>query len=233
MNLREKTKELVDKEKGYTALILKNLAVIERKKLYSDYGYPSLFKYLVRELNYSEGEANTRVAAVKLVVRDVCVAKKVGSGQLSLTNAACVQSSLKQHEKETGKKASPKIVEQALGLAVGESTRKAKDKLRRGLKLKTPRTGKLILDERILEKIDRARKIYGDVSAYELLDTLLEEKLKSPAKPLQRPRNLAAKNSRHISGQPPNLVPLLQRVNCLEYSTGVSIPSDPWGRSVL
>ena len=45
--------------------------------------------------------------------------------------------------------------------------------------------------------MDRARAIYGDVSAYELLDILLEEKLKAPHAPL-RPRNSAAKVSRYI-----------------------------------
>ena len=197
MNLRGQTKELVAKEKHYTALILKNLATIERQKLFSDYGYPSLFKYLVRELNYSEAEANCRVAAVKLILRHKPVIKEIARGKLSLTNAAQVGSSLRTKERESGKKASDKTVQKAIGLALGETTRKAKEKLRRELKINAPRREQLILDERILAKMDRLRKTYGDISSYELLDTLLEEKLKTPAAPL-RQRNYAAKNSRYI-----------------------------------
>ena len=198
MNLRVQTKELVGKEKHYTALILKNLAVMEKQKLYCDYGYPTLFKYLVKELKYSEKEANIRVAAVKLVARSSRAAAKVASGDLNLTNAAQIQGSLRQLEKESGGKARPQTVEKAIGLGLNRPTRDVEKKLRETFKLKTPRTERLTLDGRILEKIDRARKIYGNVSAYELLDILLEEKLKSPGRPL-RGRNSAAKNSRYIS----------------------------------
>ena len=75
--IRRETKELVAKEKFYTAQILQNLAIIEREKLFSDYHYPSLFKYLTKELKYSDSEANLRVAAVHLVLREKKVIKKL------------------------------------------------------------------------------------------------------------------------------------------------------------
>ena len=201
MNLRTQTRELVQKEKHYTALILKNLAEVERRKLYCDYGYPSLFKYLTKELRYSDSEAHIRVAAVRLTVRKKSVAKDVASGKLSLTNAAQIQTSLNQHEKESGCVADERTVQRALELSLNQPTRTAKEELRKEFNLKTPRTERVILDERILEKVDRVRKIYGDrdLSAYEILDILLEEKLKTPKKPLQRKGDGAAKNSRHIS----------------------------------
>lgn len=197
INLRTETKNLVAREKHYTALILKNLARIESQKLYSDYGHSSLYRYLTKELKYSDGEANIRVAAVRLVVRNRDVTQKIQSGKLSLTNAAQAHNFLCQYEKESSQKANKKTVEHAVKLSEDESTRSAKDKLRRALKLSTPRTEKILLDEKILVKVDRARKIYGNISAYELLDILLEEKLKAPAKPLRK-RSVAAKVSRYI-----------------------------------
>ena len=201
MEFRQQTKQLVAQEKYCVALTLKNLTIVEGQKLFSDYGYPSSFKYFVRELGYSEGEANIRVAAVKLAIKDKSVVEKVGKGELSLTNAAQVNAAIKAKERETGETAKPEMVQKALDLASGETTRKAKEKLRKELKLKMPRKETVTLDEKILNKLDRVAKLYGDVvTPYELLDILLEEKLKTPVQP-QRYRNLAAKNSRYIPAQ--------------------------------
>ena len=80
---------------------------------------------------------------------------------------------------------------------VDRPTREVKTRLHEELGLKTPRQEKLVLDECILERIDRVRKFYGNLSSYEMFDILLEEKLKSPEKPL-RPGNTAPKHSRYI-----------------------------------
>ena len=89
--LFQETKELVKKEKFYTAAILKNLCEIERLKLYSDLKYPTLFKYLVRELDYSESEANIRVGAMRLMMKaPEEVQKKIQQGKMSITCAAAI-----------------------------------------------------------------------------------------------------------------------------------------------
>ena len=213
LNLKDQTRQLVIKEKHYTALVLKNLAIIQRQKLFSDYGYPSLFKYLICELGYSESEANIRVAAVKLSLRDASIPSKITRGKLSLTNAAQVNTSLSLLEKDQGRKANAEVIQKAVGLALDKSTRNAKEDLRVNLKLRPPRRETLILDDRILGKIDRVRKIYGDMSAYELLDILLEEKLKSPKTPL-RNISLAPKNSRYIPVQVKHAVHKGECIKC-------------------
>ena len=197
MKLREQTKELVEKEKFYTARILKNLAVIERQKLFSDYGYPSLFKYLTKELKYSDSEANIRVSAVRLVNRDEGVVEKVAQGTISLTNVAEVGTSLSLLERQDGAKVGKEIVKQAIELGENKSTRMAKEDLRKELGLNTPRREFITLGEEMLAKVDRARVIYGDISAYELFDILLEEKLRAPQQPLRR-SCVSKKNSRYI-----------------------------------
>ena len=89
--LFQETKELVKKEKHYTALILKNLCEIERQKLYCELKYPTLFKYLIRELGYTESEANVRVGAVRLMMKAPDkVEEKIKAGDLSLTSAAAI-----------------------------------------------------------------------------------------------------------------------------------------------
>ena len=147
---------------------------------------PSLFKYLTKELKYSDSEANLRVAAVRLVLREKQVVKKIACGDLSLTNAAEINTSLNQLERETKRTTDKKTLDQAIAIGENKSTRQAKEDLRQALQLDVPRRETIILDEKILAKVDRARAIYGDISAYELLDTLLEEKLKTPHQPLRK-----------------------------------------------
>ena len=54
--LLRQTQELVQRERALLSEILQHLKEVERRKLYSDLGYGSLFEYCLRELKYSEGQ---------------------------------------------------------------------------------------------------------------------------------------------------------------------------------
>ena len=60
--------------------------IIEKNKLYCDLKYPSLFKYLVKELKYSEASF-VRVNATRLMLKSPYAVKKINDGSLNLTNA--------------------------------------------------------------------------------------------------------------------------------------------------
>ena len=189
MSIFSTTKKLVSEEKRYTTLILKNLCEIEKKKLYCDLGYPSLYKYLVKELKYSEGESNIRINAVRLMLKSSVVEERLASGKLSLTNAAIANQTLQKN-----KTLNP---EEVIDIVSDKSSRKAIDDLNSTFELKTERVERVKLDEKILTKMDKLKEKYGVESTYELIDILLEEKLKAP-KAAQRKTNAPAKNSRYI-----------------------------------
>lgn len=86
--LLNQTLSLVKREKELTYKILLNLLEIERRKLYSDLKYPSLFKYIVRELGYSDAEAQIRILAMKLISESELASTQIITGQLTLTQAA-------------------------------------------------------------------------------------------------------------------------------------------------
>ena len=197
--LIKETERLAKEEKRHTALLVRNLVEIQRWKIFCDLGHPTLFKYLTHELKYTEAEAHVRVAAVRLALRAPEVVEKVASGSLGLTNAAQAEAAIKQSERETGKKMGRREAGEVVGLALDKPTRTVRGDLHRKLGLGTPRRETLVLDERMLDRIDRTRAQYGDVSSYELFDILLEEKLKSPHAPL-RPAKASSvpKNSRYI-----------------------------------
>ena len=170
MNIFNETKELVKKERHYTVQILKNLMRIEKNKLYSDLKYPSLHKYLVRELGYSDGEAVVRANAVRLMLKSERAEKKIEKGEMSLTNASLAHQTLLAAPKEK----KDKLIDEACK----RNTRDFKDFV--GSKFKSERKEVVVLREYVLDQFDRLRKKVGNLSTLELIQMMLERELKAP-----------------------------------------------------
>ena len=190
MKIFRETKELVKREKHYTAMILKNLMVIERDKLYSDLKYPSLYKYIIKELNYTDAEATIRVNATRLMLKSKKAAQKIVEGKLNLTNAARANKVL-QNGRLAGEK-----VDEVVERATGSSTRKFKDFVNR--EFGRGRREVLVLEEYMLEKFDRLRKKYGDLPTLELVQIMLERELKDPRERAQRRGRPQLNGNRYI-----------------------------------
>jgi 5-methylcytosine-specific restriction endonuclease McrA len=89
--LLQRTQDLVAIERRATMDLIEHLREIEKRMLFLDLGYKSLFDFAVGHLGLSEGSAQRRIAAMRLV-RDVPEARaKLESGALSLSNASRVQ----------------------------------------------------------------------------------------------------------------------------------------------
>lgn len=63
--LMEGIKHLASQERKAQALFLAHLAEVDRRKLYAESGYSSLYKYLTQELNFTEGSACKRMQVAK------------------------------------------------------------------------------------------------------------------------------------------------------------------------
>ena len=84
-------KDLVADERRATIALIECLEEAQKRRLYAEYGYGSLWEFATKELGLSEGAAQRRIAAMRLTV-DVPAAKcALESGELSLSNAAKVQ----------------------------------------------------------------------------------------------------------------------------------------------
>lgn len=86
-----KTKELTRQEREVTAEVLHHLKEIERRRLFSELGYGSLFDYAVKELGYSEPAANRRIQSARLLKEFPKLEQKLIEGSVSLTNLTQVQ----------------------------------------------------------------------------------------------------------------------------------------------
>jgi hypothetical protein len=196
MNIFESTKQLVAKEKHYTFLILQNLKIIEVQKLYCDLGYPSLYKYLIKELGYGEGEASLRIAAVKLLSRAPEIAfkvkEKLNEGKMTLTHLGILNNALNSHKKDMACDDVLNLIDEV----AQKSTRGAESFLQKHLNLPKAKYKQVILTEKILEKMERLAKIYGERSETELIEILLDEKLKSVE--VKNESSVTFKNSRYI-----------------------------------
>lgn len=96
--LLEDIKKLVTSERKLTTEILHHLREIERRKLFSELRYNSLYDYCVRELGYSEGTAYRRITAARLIADLPEVETKLKSGSLNLTNIASLVHFFKEND---------------------------------------------------------------------------------------------------------------------------------------
>jgi predicted thioesterase len=100
--LLSRTKQLAADERRATLALIEHLAEIQRRMLYAEIGYASLWEYVTKELGLSEGSAQRRIQAMKLLRVVPEARESLESGELSLSNAAKVQSFLK-NEKKAGR----------------------------------------------------------------------------------------------------------------------------------
>jgi 5-methylcytosine-specific restriction endonuclease McrA len=192
-------KVAVKKEKLLTAVVLDHLQEIERRRVYCELGISSLFRYCVEILGYSEAESSYRVNATRLVARSPLAKSEIFRGRLTLSAASKIQGHLK-NEGKNGRKLAPKKVEQIVEQAQGKSTRQLEVMLQQLAKVPTPRKERVELNERVLNKIDQLRKIYGEEIDLTILETLLDEKIAQQDSNKERRRSQrSSSNPRYIT----------------------------------
>jgi 5-methylcytosine-specific restriction endonuclease McrA len=103
-DLLRRTADLAHHERKITVELLRHLREVERRQLFLEIGYPSLYDYAIKELRFSEGAAYRRIQAMRLI-RDVpSASQRIEQGTLSLTTAAKVQTVLKKTPHEDKEK---------------------------------------------------------------------------------------------------------------------------------
>lgn len=89
--LLSRTKDLARREREITIEIVQHLREVERRKLYADLKYGSLFDYAVKELRYSASAAYRRIQMMRLVKEIPEAEAKVQSGALNLSSVCQAQ----------------------------------------------------------------------------------------------------------------------------------------------
>lgn len=102
--LLKDTKYLASRERELTVQILHHIKEIDRRKLYSDLKYSSLYEYCIRELNYSEASAQRRISGARMLKDLPEIEAKIESGEISLTNLELAGKFMKDNDIKEPKK---------------------------------------------------------------------------------------------------------------------------------
>ncbi len=120
--LHEKVLTLSTEERRITLEVLWHLKEVEARRLYAERGHSSLFEYVTRELNYSEGSAQRRISAMR-ALRDLPeLAEHVESGNLKVTQLAQAQSFFRS-ELKSGKRYTLSEKREVITETIGKSSR--------------------------------------------------------------------------------------------------------------
>ena len=97
-------------EREATLQVLLHLHEVERRRLFLERGYPSLFEFCIQELGYCAGSAQIRIESMRLL-RDLPseserarVMEKIDEGTLKLTQLSAVQKHSRTVKVEQGRK---------------------------------------------------------------------------------------------------------------------------------
>ena len=191
------TSKIVLEEKRLTSLVLEHLQEIENRKVYCDLGIESLFKYCTQVLKYSEAEASVRVNATRLIKAVPKAKEKIDKGELNLTNASAIQRFFKSNQTPAEEK--DHVIEKVKGKSTRE-TNKILDQMSGIERKKT-----ITLNERLLNKLEKIQKEFGDYSELEAIEALLDQQTSKNAvrktnsqnyKTLKKPKIHPKKNQR-------------------------------------
>jgi len=102
-------KSLITQERSTLIEIIDHLREVERRKLYLQQGHPSLFSWVTECLGYSEGAAQRRIQAMRLVQDLPELEDKISSGKLSLCVASQLQTYLRRNDKKRREEKTEKL----------------------------------------------------------------------------------------------------------------------------
>lgn len=178
-----------DEEKKYTLILLDYLAEIERRKLFADLGYSSLYEYCLKDLNYSEAEAALRVQASRLLNQNrEIVEEKIIEGNLSLSQASAIQTFFKEEEKKHDRQFSKEEKKELISSLSGKNIRESREELNQ---LKTiPNNNKTINIKIDLETMKKLHELRGKLGTKkddsELILDLVNDKLNKMEKNIKK-----------------------------------------------
>lgn len=98
-DLDNRLQSLVKNEREILSEILIHIAEADRRRLYLEYAYSSLFEYLTKHLGYSAGSAQRRIDSARLSKELPGLVQSLEKGELNLSQISLLQKAVRQVEK--------------------------------------------------------------------------------------------------------------------------------------
>ncbi len=244
--LLNNTHSLVKKERKTTSEILEHLEEIERRRLFCDLKYSSLFEYCTKELKYSEAQTYRRIDAMRLGKRIPKIKEGISQGELTLTNVNLLSDLFKKTDIKD-KKRQEKIVLQMSNTSKVECERKIESiKKQEGIKDTAKKEIRqkdgedkirlhISMNKKTMEKINQLKGLLVHEKKYstdELIDLMADhliEKLenkKFKAKRNVKEENKNAKRSRYIKKRVKEEVYLKSNKQCINCGSTFGLEFD-------
>lgn len=244
-DLEVQLKDLVQKERKLLHVILEHIKEVDRRQLYLAKAYPSLFEYLVKEMNYSGSAAMRRIEAARLLREVPALAQKIEEGAVNLSQIGELSRAVKEKERLEKTKVSPlqktELIEKISSQTLFESQKILAETL--DLPMKTHDTQRVQKDQSVRLEITVSQSLYEellrckdqaahtlkqnhqDTSWESVLQVLVSQYLKksTPSKPTP-PRS--PKPAKEKTGNEPQTEPNTA-ASVLDCETKASSPNPP------
>ena len=146
---------LVEEERQCTLRVLTHLREVERRMLYAKAGYPSLFEYCVKRLKYSEGGAQRRISAMRLMKYHPSVAEPLQKGTLTLSVASMANTFFRKNQT-----LSRETKEEFLKSVQGKSRREVEMEMGKCMGLTEPEiVARLAITRELYDKLEQVKHL--------------------------------------------------------------------------
>ena len=188
------TKQKAKEERDLTLFVINLIREVERRRLYLNLNYSSLFSYVTKELGFEESAANRRISACRLIRDFPETEKEIRDGALSLSNIVQAQVFIRKEEKLKSTKLKREDKKKVIDLVKNKSARNAKKSLlllspeqvvlNESVRQVAPEhvEVKVILNDKVVSKLNRLRELlshkHPNMSYAELIDELSSMALK-------------------------------------------------------
>ena len=201
-NLLVSTRRAAAHEREATLQVLLHLHEVERRRLYLERGYPSLFEFCIQELGYCAGSAQIRIESMRLL-RDLPskserarVMEKLDSGTLKLTQLSAVQRHSRTVKAQGGKvEASEKVA--LLEILSNRSTRETEKIVMETLRISPPEGVelKVHLDPETMALLEEFKALTSHSNPHGNASAAFKHALKLGLEVLKRKRGLTISTS--------------------------------------
>ncbi len=178
--LLEELKDLTGQERLLVTRVLLYLQEVEKRKLFLEEGYSSLFAFCTEFLLYTPAEAQVRIEAMRLGKEIPEVIEKIKEGKVSLSNAAEAQGHFRREEKKrvVPKAEKEEVLESLYDCTTREAEKKLNDRYDPEAKVKLS----FYASPELLEKLEKCKGLLahqnyeGDLA--KLIEILADKALK-------------------------------------------------------
>jgi hypothetical protein len=189
--LLQHSKDLAEQNRKISLELIECLKEVEKRMLFADLGYSSLWEFAVQYLKLSEGSAQRKIASMRLISQLPEAHRALVNGSLSITNAAQLQSHFRREAKK-GKKSSAQeklaVVQKMAGLSKRECEKELLKISPESIPQEKERSLtenltelRFVVDQSVMKKLERLKGLLAyknpGISLAELFELLVTQEL--------------------------------------------------------